>query len=98
MLSMLRRYGMDSDKMFVAGLSSILFAIISWVASRGLQGENLARADRWGIFVGEWAPTFFALGAAMRMEEYAHPEVPEQSERHHDRQHERGTTFSEAGR
>ncbi|MGJ7907294.1 hypothetical protein ACOQFL_12525 [Actinopolyspora sp. H202] len=94
MLSMLRKYGVDSDKMFVAGVASILFSITSWGASRGLQGEHLARADRWGIFIGEWAPTFFALGAAMRVEEYAHPEVPEQSER----QHERGTTFSEAGR
>jgi hypothetical protein len=28
------------------------------------------RADRWGIFVGEWAPTFFALATAMRIEEH----------------------------
>ncbi|MEU3396626.1 hypothetical protein [Streptomyces filamentosus] len=27
--------------------------------------ENLERADRWGIFVGEWVPTFFALGLAL---------------------------------
>jgi hypothetical protein len=27
------------------------------------------RADRWGLFVGEWAPTFFALGVALRIEE-----------------------------
>ncbi|GAB3557796.1 hypothetical protein J2S53_001982 [Actinopolyspora lacussalsi] len=94
MLSMLRRYGMDSDKMFGAGMASILLAITSWGASRGLRGENLARADRWGIFIGEWAPTFFALGAAMRLEEYTHPEVPEQSER----QHERDRSFSEVGR
>jgi hypothetical protein len=24
------------------------------------------RADRWGIFVGHWAPTFFGLGNALR--------------------------------
>jgi hypothetical protein len=27
------------------------------------KGEE--RADRWGLFVGEWAPTFFALGLAL---------------------------------
>jgi hypothetical protein len=24
-----------------------------------------ARTDRWGIFAGEWAPTFFGLGVAL---------------------------------
>ncbi|ASU81203.1 hypothetical protein CDG81_16710 [Actinopolyspora erythraea] len=91
MLSMLRNYGMDSDKMFGAGMASILLALVSWAASRGLRGEDLARADRWGIFIGEWAPTFFALGAAMRVEESTHPEMPRQSER----QHERDRSFSE---
>ncbi|NYH79950.1 hypothetical protein FHR84_003299 [Actinopolyspora biskrensis] len=94
MISMLRKYGMDSDKMFGAGIASILFSVVSWAASRGLQGENLARADRWGIFVGEWAPTFFALGVAMRLEEYTHPEMPEQSER----QRERDMSTSGSGR
>lgn len=28
-----------------------------------------AQADRWGLFVGEWAPTFFAIGIALRLEE-----------------------------
>ncbi|PRW62875.1 hypothetical protein [Actinopolyspora mortivallis] len=84
MLSLLRKYGMDSDKMFGAGMASILFSVVSWAASRGLQGESLARADRWGIFVGEWAPTFFVLGVALRLEEQARPDMPEQSARRHE--------------
>ena len=28
-----------------------------------------AQADRWGLFVGEWAPISFAIGSALRLEE-----------------------------
>ena len=28
-----------------------------------------AQADRWGLFVGELAPTFFAIGIALTLEE-----------------------------
>jgi hypothetical protein len=39
-----------------------------WLASK--TGErDTARADRWGIFVGLWAPTFFGLGNALKLEE-----------------------------
>ena len=31
--------------------------------------DSCAHADRWGLFVGEWAPTFFAIGIALRLEE-----------------------------
>lgn len=30
---------------------------------------SCAQADRWGLFVGEWAPIFFAIGIALRLEE-----------------------------
>jgi hypothetical protein len=30
---------------------------------------GIDRADRWGIFIGEWAPTFFALGVGLRLDE-----------------------------
>ena len=45
---------------------------LSWVAhyaSRGKTGDSKAQADRWGIFVGHWAPTFFALGVALKLQE-----------------------------
>lgn len=28
-----------------------------------------AQADRWGLFVGEWAPISFAIGIALGLEE-----------------------------
>jgi hypothetical protein len=40
--------------------------MLSWMTSRG---KGKAQADRWGLFIGEWAPTFFALGLALKHEE-----------------------------
>ncbi|MGK5627995.1 hypothetical protein [Streptomyces sp. URMC 123] len=37
----------------------------SWAASVKGESAGIDRADRWGIFVGEWAPTFFGLGLAL---------------------------------
>jgi hypothetical protein len=58
--------GIRSEHAYMAAIGSIGLSIATWVAS--LKGEpvgGLARADRWGIFVGEWAPTFFGLGVAL---------------------------------
>jgi hypothetical protein len=67
MLRKLRQLGLTSDMMYAAGLGSIGLSILSWYVSKNK--ENIDRADRWGLFVGEWAPTFFALGAGLRLEE-----------------------------
>lgn len=72
MLTMLRNKGVTSDHLFAAGLASIGLSVISWVASRGAS-ESTDRADRWGIFVGEWAPSFFILGVGLRIEEHRNP-------------------------
>lgn len=32
-------------------------------------GDSRAQADRWGLFVGEWAPISFAIGIALGLEE-----------------------------
>ncbi|MBB3050499.1 hypothetical protein FHS23_001494 [Prauserella isguenensis] len=68
MLTMLRQKGITSGHMFTAGMISIGLSVASWAASLNA-AESTARADRWGIFVGEWAPSFFALGVALRIEE-----------------------------
>ncbi|MEU8801312.1 hypothetical protein [Spirillospora sp. NPDC048819] len=60
---------MRSNLMYTAGIASIGLAFASWMASNRLEAAGVERADRWGIFVGEWAPTFFAMGIALRMEE-----------------------------
>ncbi|MER6346558.1 hypothetical protein ACWC10_16670 [Streptomyces sp. NPDC001595] len=55
--------GVKSEHAYLAATASIGLSLVSWLTSS--RTENLERADRWGIFVGEWAPTFFALGLAL---------------------------------
>ena len=58
--------GIRSEHAYLAGVTSIGLSVATWFTS--LKAEpvgDLARADRWGIFVGEWAPTFFGLGLAL---------------------------------
>lgn len=70
MLKLMRKSGITSQMLFSAGFVSIGLAFASWMTSKKAEAAGLDRADRWGIFVGEWAPTFFALGTAMRLEEH----------------------------
>ncbi|MEV0620797.1 hypothetical protein AB0I81_46255 [Nonomuraea sp. NPDC050404] len=70
MIKKLHQMGVKSGHMYSAGLASIALSFGTWLMSKNAeQGAGLDRADRWGIFIGEWAPTFFALGVALRMEE-----------------------------
>jgi hypothetical protein len=69
MLRTMRKLGVSSSMLFAAGFGSIAASMASWFMSRQLEDAGVDRADRWGIFIGEWAPTFFALGTAMRLEE-----------------------------
>ncbi|MDN3293949.1 hypothetical protein QWM81_07795 [Streptomyces ficellus] len=58
--------GVRSEHAYMAAFASIGLSIASWAGSLKLEpGTGLARADRWGIFVGQWAPTFFGLGLAL---------------------------------
>jgi hypothetical protein len=64
----LHEMGIRSEHAYLAGVTSIGLSVATWFTS--LKAEtgshaDLARADRWGIFVGEWAPTFFGLGLAL---------------------------------
>jgi hypothetical protein len=69
MIKTLHKMGIRSNHMYLAGIGSIGLAFASWMTSRATEHAGLDRADRWGIFVGEWAPTFFAMGVALRIEE-----------------------------
>lgn len=57
--------GLRADHCFDAGLASIGLSVVAWALSMQAEASGVSRADRWGIFVGEWAPTFFALGLAL---------------------------------
>jgi hypothetical protein len=46
---------------FFLGFASILGSIAIWYFTGGSVPEAKAHAERFGIFVGLWAPTFFIL-------------------------------------
>ncbi|GHD70074.1 hypothetical protein GCM10010317_076580 [Streptomyces mirabilis] len=58
--------GIRSEHAYLAGMASIGLCVAAWATSLKVEpGLGLDRADRWGLFVGEWAPTFFGLGLAL---------------------------------
>ncbi len=52
-----------SNFLTVAGLASILASIAIWATQGGTEKthEEKSHGERFGIFVGLWAPTFFVL-------------------------------------
>lgn len=66
MIKKLHDMGLRSEHAYLMAAASIGLSMASWFTSlRAEPGAGLDRADRWGIFVGEWAPTFFGLGLAL---------------------------------
>ena len=62
----LSKLRMLSNVCFVLGFVSIIVSIIVWAIAKE---PNLAHGERFGIFIGLWAPTFFILSD--RFERYA---------------------------
>jgi hypothetical protein len=79
----LHEAGLTSEHAYAAGFGSVGLSLLSWMVSLKAEQAGLERADRWGIFVGEWAPTFFALGLALARYE----ERPQDSSTPSDRNH-----------
>jgi len=46
---------------FYLGFVSIIGSIAIWFLTGGTTPESLAHGERFGIFVGLWAPTFLIL-------------------------------------
>ncbi|GHC80154.1 hypothetical protein GCM10007079_18910 [Nocardiopsis terrae] len=69
MIAKLSELGVTSEMAYAAGTTSIGLTFLTWALSKKKENAGTDRADRWGIFVGQWAPTFFALGIALRLEE-----------------------------
>jgi hypothetical protein len=65
----LHRLGLRSEWMYAGAFASIGASLASWLISRNKTGDSKAQSDRWGIFIGHWAPTFMALGVALKLEE-----------------------------
>lgn len=54
---------------FFFGFASIIASIAIWFLTGGTTSETQAHAERFGIFVGLWAPTFLIL--SNRFDRYA---------------------------
>jgi hypothetical protein len=67
-INLYRRLGLVC---FVLGFVSILGSIAIWYAAGGnsVDPYTIAHGERFGIFVGLWAPTFFIL--SNRFDRYA---------------------------
>jgi hypothetical protein len=66
MIKKLHEAGFKSDYAYIGGFASIGLSFLAWALSQKAEDAGTDRADRWGIFVGHWAPTFFGLGNALR--------------------------------
>jgi len=64
----LHRFGIPSEAAYVAALASIAGSIVAWAWRND---ENAPNAERLGIFIGLWAPTFMLIGNSLKSEEVA---------------------------
>jgi hypothetical protein len=69
MIKFLRGLGITSDVAYLGSIVSIGASVAAWAASRNMEDAPGEKADRWGIYVGLWAPTFMALGNAIKLDE-----------------------------
>ncbi|MFV5996070.1 hypothetical protein ACNPQM_27545 [Streptomyces sp. NPDC056231] len=74
-IKVLHEKGLKSEHAYCAGFLSVGLAVASWAGSLKAECRGMERADHWGIFVGEWAPTFFAIGLALANYEHDDQEI-----------------------
>jgi len=59
LVQQMNKFGISSDVLQVLGFASIFASIATWRMAKG--SGDIPHAERFGIFIGLWAPTFFAL-------------------------------------
>ena len=67
LVQQMNKVGISSDVLQVLGFASIFASIATWRMAKG--SGDVAHAERFGIFVGLWAPTFFALAGQVAQAE-----------------------------
>jgi len=63
----MKSIGITSDVLQILGFASIFGSIATWRTASG-SGDS-AHAERFGIFIGLWAPAFFALAGQLAIAE-----------------------------
>ncbi len=56
-----KQHSQLSNLCFFLGFASIVASIAIWFYAGGTTPESQGHGERFGIFVGLWAPTFFIL-------------------------------------
>lgn len=67
MVKRLSDFGLTADIAYGSAVFSVLLSILVWSFYRG---DDRAGAERFGIFVGLWAPTLAILGRALDEQEH----------------------------
>jgi len=68
MASTLKSTGVSSSAAYIASGASIVLSIMIWLTRRD---DDRANAERFGIFVGLWAPTLAVFGKVLEDRERA---------------------------
>lgn len=61
-IQQIRDYGLNSSTLYASSYLSVALSILIWLLQRG---EDRAKAERFGIFIGLWAPTLMTLAKAV---------------------------------
>ena len=67
MIEKVEESGVSSSLLYSASLLSVILSIAIWVLKRG---DDRGHAERFGIFVGLWAPTLMAMGKVVEDHEH----------------------------
>ena len=70
----MHKLGINSDVLQALGFASIVASIATWRAAK--ESGDAAHAERFGIFIGLWAPTFFALAGEVAVHEADEGQLP----------------------
>ena len=63
MLRKLKSFGFSANLSYALGFLSVIASIVVWFTQGGTGTDEVqAAGERFGIFVGLWAPTFMAIG------------------------------------
>jgi hypothetical protein len=66
MIDSLRKAGLSADIAYAGAAASVGLSIAIWLLSKG---DDKGHAERFGIFVGLWAPTLVGIGNALAARE-----------------------------
>jgi len=74
LVQLMHKLGINSDVLQIMGFASIFASIAAWRTAK--ESGDQAHAERFGIFIGLWAPTFFALAGEVAVHESKADQLP----------------------